>query len=197
MLTNVREPIERATVRGGAGASAVNASDALIGNSPHSALTAPTEGRREMINCSLSQLSKILRLGGPLVLTSILAASCHWPWPGITENYDGLDRSAIGQFLIENWNSREDTIARGIKDILATSISGKHDPRSAVESIGMHCDSLPSTTCNYVGSVAFWFDGLPKNSPHRSKKTIVTVYIKLSSYANLNSVIVRKEEVEV
>jgi translation elongation factor EF-1beta len=156
------------------------------------------QGGRQVINCSLSRISKTLQLAAPLVFTSMVTASCSL-WPSITVNYDGLGESIIGRFLMEKvpWNvEKEDDIARGIKSILANSISKGGDVRSAVESTGMRCDSVPSTTCNYIGNVVFWLHGLPKNSPHRNKKTIVTIYVKLQSYAELSSLIVRKEEAE-
>jgi hypothetical protein len=91
----------------------------------------------------------------------------------------------------------EEDITGGIKDILASSVSRGGDARSAAESAGMRRDSVPSTTCNYVGKAIYRFGGLPKDSEHRNRQTIITVYIKLSSYTDLNSLIVRKEEIEV
>jgi hypothetical protein len=151
-----------------------------------------------VINCSLLRISKILRLTAPLLLISILAASCEWlwQWPSAKVNYDVGD-SIIGQFLITKnlWSMNEEDIARGIKDILAISVSREGDARSAVESAGLRCDSLPSTTCNYMGNAVYRFFGVQKDTQYWNKQIVITVSIKLLSYTDLNNVIVRKQEI--
>jgi hypothetical protein len=152
-----------------------------------------------MIECLLSQILKAARFAGPLVFISILAASCDSLWPSVTVNDDGLGTSIIGRFLSEKvlWNMTEEDITRGIKDILASSASRKGNVRSAVELVGMRCDNPPSTTCNYIGKAVYQLHGLPKDSPHRNKRTVVTVYLSLSSYADPSGLTVHKETLEI
>jgi hypothetical protein len=140
-----------------------------------------------------SRICRALRVAVPVAFVSIIAASCDSLWPSATENDRGLGTSVIGEFLRSSarWNlQRDDEIGRGIRELLPNPLS-----RSDVESIGMHCDSPPSTTCSYLGKVVFRPHGMPQNSVHRGMQIVTTINIRVS-YADLNSLTVRKEEVE-
>jgi hypothetical protein len=144
-----------------------------------------------------SRMARTLRVVGPLAFV-ILAPACS-PWPSARVNTEGLGTSPIGQFLRSNflWETgEEDDIARGMKQLLVRSGLPGSNARSGIESIGMHCENLPSATCSYVGKVIYRIDGLPQGSAHRNEQTVVTISIELS-YANLNNLIVHKELVEV
>jgi hypothetical protein len=144
-----------------------------------------------------SRVCTALRVGGAISLVVILAA-CGSLWPSAKVNTDELGASAVGQFLRSKflWEISEDDIARGARELLISSASKSSNSRSAAESIGMHCESLPSTTCRYLGKVAYRFEGLPQGSVHRDKQAIITVHIELLSYTNLNNLTVHKTKTE-
>jgi hypothetical protein len=151
------------------------------------------EMTRASIVDSFSQIYEALWIGISLMFVSIPIASCDPLRPSAMENSDELGTSVIGEYLKSGgrWNlQREDNIRLGIRDLLANPTS-----RSDVEAIGMHCESAPSTICSYVGKVVFRLYGLPQHSVHEGKQFVTTIFIKLS-YADLNSLTVRKEEVE-
>jgi hypothetical protein len=139
----------------------------------------------------------VLRIGLPLALVGILAvvgmlAFARLSGPSATVSADGLGTSAIGQFLRGHflWEISEDDVRRGIKELLENSAAKE---RSDIESIGMHCYGPPSTACGYVGTTAYRFGGIPRTSPAYGKQTVITMRIKLLSYTDPNTLVVRKE----
>ncbi len=127
---------------------------------------------------------------------SIILVACASLWPSATVNADDLGTSPIGQFLRSKflWEITEDEIVRGVRELLTSSASKVRGSRSDAESIGMDCENLPSTTCRYVGKATYRFEGLPQG---RTKQTIITVSIELSSYMNLNKLAVHKEKTDI
>jgi hypothetical protein len=90
----------------------------------------------------------------------------------------------------------EADIKRGVTGLFANPPSKDGNFRSDAETIGMRCELLPGTACSYRGEVVYRFNGLPAHSAHRNMQTILTIDIRLISYADLRTLVVRKEKVE-
>ncbi|HZR74247.1 hypothetical protein [Bradyrhizobium sp.] len=138
----------------------------------------------------------VVRIALLLALSGIVSG-CHWrsswPWPGRTENTDGLGDSVIGNYMRPVWDSHfDDRVKENIIKLLKQT-PGKGFTRQDAESLGAHCASAPSTECKYVGEAWYRSHGLPETSPSFGKKVIVNIEVSFS-YLKPYELVVRKQE---
>jgi hypothetical protein len=114
-------------------------------------------------------------------------------------NTDELGNGIIGNYLREadHWNLRsENELKRDIAKLIIQRISTKDASGKDAESLGVRCARPPGTECSYSGEVSYRLGGLPQNSPHQGKKTIVTIRV-LFSYLKPEELVVEKREREI
>jgi hypothetical protein len=128
----------------------------------------------------------------------LVAAISQCGWPSVTLKNDELGMSPIGNYLREDirWNSRGVDLERGIAKLIAERFPAKSISREDAESLGAQCAQPPDTDCSYSGEISYRLGGLPHDSPHQGKRTLVNIKVKFS-YLPPQDVVVQKHEYEM
>lgn len=160
-------------------------------------------GTTVLVNAKMGRQMKTrsaLRIALLLALSGIVSGCwSSWPWPGRTENTDGIGNSVIGNYMRDAWHnsgwdslSGDDALKQGIIELIKKS-PGKGTTRQSAESLGAHCAPAPSTECKYVGEAWYVSHGLPTTSAYYEKKAIVTIEVSFS-YLKPQDLVVRRQE---
>jgi hypothetical protein len=111
---------------------------------------------------------------------------------------DELGASPIGNYLRDavHWNLREVDLERGLAELVTERTSRNSMSRRDAESLGAKCAQTPSSECSYSGEISYRLNGLPQDSPHQGKRTVVNIQVRFS-HLKPQEISVHKDEREI